>query len=77
MMSPSTCIIIPLHAKIVAKGMDPTSILSHYSKSLGYDCCAMPFVDVKVKESIEHVSDKEEGIKTIGVVIELICMVPH
>lgn len=35
---------------------------SHYSRSSVYDRCIPPFVDVKVKEGIEHVGDlKEEG----------------
>ena len=59
-ISPSTCITIRLHAKAVTKVMDPTSTPPHCTRSLGYDCHILPFVDVKVKECIEHVNDKEE-----------------
>jgi hypothetical protein len=55
-MSPLTCIIIPLRVKVV----DPTSIPSHYNRSMGYGRCILPFLDVELKECIEHVSDKEE-----------------
>ena len=58
-MSPPTCIIIPLHAKLVTKVVDSTLTTSHHSRSSGYDRGVLPFVDVKVKEGIEHVSDKE------------------
>ena len=47
-MSPPTCIL--------SHYMQP----SHYSRSSGHDCCILPFIDVKVKEGIEHVSDKKE-----------------
>ena len=58
-MSLPTSKIIPLLAKVV----DPTSTPSHCSKSLGYDCRIMPFIDVEAKECIEHVSDREEGME--------------
>ena len=32
---------------------------SHCSRLLGYDHCILPFVDVKAKECIEHISGKE------------------
>ena len=60
MMSPLTCIIIPLHAKVGAKVVDPTSIPSHYSMSMGYNHRILPLLDVEVEEFIEHVNDKEE-----------------
>ena len=50
----------PLCAKAVTKVVGPTSTPSHCSRSLGYDHCILPFVDVEAKECIEHVSDKEE-----------------
>ena len=46
-MSPPTCIIIPLHAKVVRKVVDPTSTPSNCSSSLGYDCHILSFVDVE------------------------------
>ena len=58
-MSLPTCIIIPLHAKVV----DPTSTPSHDSRSSSHDRCHLLFIDVEAKECIEHVSDKEEGIE--------------
>ena len=76
----STCIIIPLHAKVVTKVVDPTSTPSPYNRSSCSDCHILPFVDIKVKESIEHVSDKEEGEgmeDDKGIITELLCMVPH
>ena len=60
-MSPPTCIIIPLNAMAVTKVMDPTSTPSHFSTSLAYDLRIVPFVDVKATDCIEHVSDQEEG----------------
>ena len=59
-MSFPTCIIIPLHAKVVTKDVDLTSTSSHYSRLLGYDHCILPFVSVEAKECIEYVGDKEE-----------------
>ena len=41
--------------------MDPTSTQSHYSRSVGYDHCILPFINVEVNKCIEHVSDKKEG----------------
>jgi hypothetical protein len=58
-MSLPTCIIIPLHTKVV----DSTSTSSHCSRSSGYDRCHLPFIDVEAEEYIEHVSDKEEGME--------------
>ena len=58
-VSPSTCIIIQLHGKVVTKVVNPTSTRSHCSWLSGYDCRIMPFVDVEGQECIEHVSDKE------------------
>ena len=58
-MSPSSCIITPLRAKVVTKVVDPTSTSSHYSRSSGYDCHILSFVDAEVKECFEHVCDKE------------------
>ena len=57
-MSPPTCIIIPLHAKVVKGcGSNLNTITLRHS---GYDHHIMPFVYVEVKECIEHVGDKEE-----------------
>ena len=50
----------PPYAKVVWKVVGPTSTPSHYSRSLGYDRCILPFIDVEAKECIEHVSDKKE-----------------
>ena len=55
-MSPPNCIIVPLQSKVV----DPTSTPSHYNKLSGYNHHILPFVDVMVKEGVEHVSHKEE-----------------
>ena len=33
---------------------------SHYIRSMGYGRCILPFLDVEVKECIDHLSDKEE-----------------
>ena len=52
--------IIPLHAKVVTKVVDPTSTPSHYKRLSGYDCHILPFVDVEAKECIEYVIEKEE-----------------
>ena len=78
-MSPPTCIIIPLHAKVFAEVVGPTSTPSHCSRSLGYDHHVRPFVDVEVEECIKYVSEKieEEEMKTIGVFTEILCMVLH
>ena len=77
-MSSLTCIIIPLHAKVVTKVMDPTSTPSHCRRSSDNDCCIPSFIDVEAKKCIVHVKDKEEeGMETIGVVRELLCTVPH
>lgn len=62
-MSPLTCNTIPLHAKAVTNVGDSTLIPSHCSKLSGYDRCILPFVDVEAKEGIEHVRDKEKGMK--------------
>ena len=63
LMSPPTCIIIPLHAKAVTKVVDTTSTPSHFSRSLGYDYCILPFIDDKAKECIKQVSDKKVGME--------------
>jgi hypothetical protein len=77
-MPPFTCIIIPLHAKGDAKVVNPTSTPSHHSRSSGYDRCILPFVDVKAKECIGQVDEKEEeGMKMIEVFTKLVCMIPH
>ena len=55
-MSPPNCIIIPLQSKVV----DPTSTPSCYSRLSCYNRRILPFLNVKVKEGIEHVSHKEE-----------------
>ena len=52
-MSPPTCIIIPLHGNAVTKVVDPTSIPSHYSRSSCYDLRNLPFIDEEVKEGME------------------------
>jgi hypothetical protein len=59
-MSPPTCKFIPLHAYAVTNVVDPTSTSSHCSRLSSYDRHILSFVDVKAKECIEHVSDKEE-----------------
>ena len=62
-MSPPTCIITPLHAKVVTKIVDPTSTPSHYSRSLSYNRHILPFMNDKAKECIKRVSDKKVGIE--------------
>ena len=64
MSPPPTCIIIPLHAKVVTKVVNPTSTPSHCSRLSCYDRCIMAFVNAK--GCIEHVSDKEEEIMEDG-----------
>ena len=59
-ISSPTCIIIPLHAKLVTKVVDPTTTPSHHSR-LCHEF--LPFVDVEMKEGIKHVSDREEGME--------------
>ena len=51
---------LPFHVKAITKVVDLTSTPSHCGRLLAYDYHIMPFVDVKVKECIKHVSDKEE-----------------
>ena len=60
MMSPPTHMIIPITVNLVTKVVDPTSTPSHYNRSSCYDRHTLPFLDVELKECIEHLSDKEE-----------------
>lgn len=74
LMSILVCKIIPSHAKLVTRILNPTSTPSHHSQLSSYDRCIMPFVDVEAKECIEHISDKGENKGAIRV---LLYMVPH
>lgn len=65
-MSPPTCMVIPLYAKAVTKVVNPTFPPSHCSTLSSNVCCILPFVDVEAHECFEHVSDKEnEGMEYI------------
>ena len=75
-MSPPTCIVIPLHTKVTIKIADPTSVPSHCSMPLGYDHRILSFIDDKANECFRDVSDKEEGIED-DMVTKPLCMVPH
>ena len=66
-MSPPIFMIIPLHAKVDTKVMDPTSTPSHYSRSLGYNRRILPFMNVEVKEGIAYVNDNEEEAQGMDV----------
>ena len=49
----------PISCEVVTNVVDPTSTPSHYNKSLGYDHHIPLFINLEVKECIEHVSDKK------------------
>ena len=51
---------------------------SHCSRLLGYDCCILPFVDVEVNKGTETCQwYRGREWKTIGIIMELLCMIPH
>ena len=58
-MSTPTCIITPLNAK-VGKGCKSHLNTITLQYVVGLCRCNMPFVDVEMKECIEHVGDEEE-----------------
>ena len=76
-MSPPTCIIIPLHAKVSQRfWIQPQHhhmVVCHWVMIVA-SCHSL---DVEANECIEHVSDKEEGMEDNRVVTKLLCMVPH
>jgi hypothetical protein len=75
-MSPPTCIIIPLHAKVVTKVVDPTLTPLYHSRSSGNNHHILPFIDVSVLNMLVAKRQKREW-KSILVVMELLCMVSH
>ena len=80
-MSHPTCKLHGVFIKCNGIWKDCGCNLKHYHITIGhrcYNCHILPFVDVKVEESIEHVSgNEEEKMEAIGVLTEFLRMVLH